>query len=431
MARDLYGDMLSRALQRQAPSGHFPAYITPFEAGLLRSRGGGVPPGGGQYMAGGIPAFMEPSDDGSPGGGVGASGGGGGGPAEADIGLDTAIGAAVADAIAEAAGAVTGFGAAPDDAAAVADAQAEADAEAAAAAAVADAHEYDEVAAEAAVLAAAVTAAQAEAEAQGSLVDPISGIPSPTGPELDIFDFTPGPQHGGSFGEGGFDDPSDVGSIETPGSGSAAQAAAIDAETVGTPTTGYGSGNITTYDLNPNEIAALSRAVSDQQAKQDQQGFFQNLFTFTVPQGRANPVTGQPEVVDSVNVPAVVGTMLGTVLGIPGLGLAGQALGESMMGQMVDTSPTPDFGDPDTEGIGGPSDQELESIERVRREEEERKRKEEAAEEAAQSSFDPPIIDTSTIDEATRQRILANVLSGLQRIERPTEGVTAFGPAFV
>ncbi len=44
MARDLYGDMLSRALQRQAPSGHFPAYITPFEAGLLRSRGGGVPP---------------------------------------------------------------------------------------------------------------------------------------------------------------------------------------------------------------------------------------------------------------------------------------------------------------------------------------------------------------------------------------------------
>jgi hypothetical protein len=394
MARDLYGDMLSRALQRQAPSGHFPAYITPFEAGLLRSRGGGVPPGGGQYMAGGIPAFMEPSDDGSPGGGVGASGGGGGGPAEADIGLDAAIGAAGADAIAEAAGAVTGFGAAPDDAAAVADAQAEADAEAAAGAAAA---------------AAAVT-----------------------GPEFDIFDFTPGPQHGGSFGQGGFDDPSDRGSIETPGSGSAAQVAAIDAETVGTPTTGYGSGNITTYDLNPNEIIELSRAVSARQAKQDQQGFLQNLFTFTVPQGRANPVTGEPEVVDSVNVPAVVGTMLGTVLGIPGLGLAGQALGESMMGQMVDTSPTPNFGDPDTEGIGGPSDQELESIERVRREEEERERKEEeAAKEAAQSSFDPPIIDTSTIDEATRQRILANVLSGLQRIERPTEGVTAFGPAFV
>jgi len=74
MARDLYGDTLSRALQRQAPSGHFPAYITPFEAGLLRSRGGGVPPGGGQYMAGGIPAFFSSADD--PGGGVGGGVGG-------------------------------------------------------------------------------------------------------------------------------------------------------------------------------------------------------------------------------------------------------------------------------------------------------------------------------------------------------------------
>ncbi len=191
-------------------------------------------------------------------------------------------------------------------------------------------------------------------------------------------------------------------------------------------------GDTLLFDIPTPEIAALSHAVTAAQEEQDQQGFLENLFTFTVPQGYVDPVTGQPSVVDSVNVPAVVGTMLGTVLGIPGLGLAGQALGESMMGQMVDTSPTPDFGDTDTEDIGGPSDQELESIERVRREEEERERKEEeAAEEAAQSSFDPPIIDTSTIDEATRQRILANVLSGLQRIERPTEGVTAFGPAFV
>jgi hypothetical protein len=69
MARDLYGEMLSRALQRQAPSGHFPAYITPFEAGLLRSRGGGVSPGGGQYMAGGIPSFQS-SPEGDPTGGA-------------------------------------------------------------------------------------------------------------------------------------------------------------------------------------------------------------------------------------------------------------------------------------------------------------------------------------------------------------------------
>jgi hypothetical protein len=62
MARDLYGELLARALQRQAPPGHFPAFVTPGEANLLRSRGGGVPPGGGQYMAGGLPAFFSPAD---------------------------------------------------------------------------------------------------------------------------------------------------------------------------------------------------------------------------------------------------------------------------------------------------------------------------------------------------------------------------------
>ena len=108
MARDLYGDMLSRALQRQAPSGHFPAYITPFEAGLLRSRGGGVPPGGGQYMAGGIPAFMEPDDAGGGTGAPGDPGVDGGGPADADIGQAEAEAAeAAANAAAVAA---VGFG---------------------------------------------------------------------------------------------------------------------------------------------------------------------------------------------------------------------------------------------------------------------------------------------------------------------------------
>jgi hypothetical protein len=64
MANDLYGELLARALQRQAPPGHFPAFVTPGEANLLRSRGGGVPPGGGQYMAGGLPAFFSPADPG-------------------------------------------------------------------------------------------------------------------------------------------------------------------------------------------------------------------------------------------------------------------------------------------------------------------------------------------------------------------------------
>ena len=62
MANDLYGELLARALQRRAPPGHFPAFVTPGEANLLRSQGGGVAPGGGQYMAGGIPAFFSTSD---------------------------------------------------------------------------------------------------------------------------------------------------------------------------------------------------------------------------------------------------------------------------------------------------------------------------------------------------------------------------------
>jgi hypothetical protein len=68
MANDLYGELLARALQRRAPPGHFPAFVTPGEANLLRSRGGGVAPGGGQYMAGGLPAFFSEADpSGAPG----------------------------------------------------------------------------------------------------------------------------------------------------------------------------------------------------------------------------------------------------------------------------------------------------------------------------------------------------------------------------
>ena len=63
MARDIYGELLSRALSRGAPQGHFAAYITPQEGGALRSMGGGVAPGGGQYMANGIPSFQGESGD--------------------------------------------------------------------------------------------------------------------------------------------------------------------------------------------------------------------------------------------------------------------------------------------------------------------------------------------------------------------------------
>ena len=58
MARDLYGEIMGRALQRQAPQGHMPAFITQGEADVLRSLGGGVSPNGGQIMRNGIPSFQ-------------------------------------------------------------------------------------------------------------------------------------------------------------------------------------------------------------------------------------------------------------------------------------------------------------------------------------------------------------------------------------
>jgi hypothetical protein len=60
---DLYGELLARTLNRGAPPGHSAAYITPQEALRLRASGGGVAPGGGQYMANGIPSFQYGHSD--------------------------------------------------------------------------------------------------------------------------------------------------------------------------------------------------------------------------------------------------------------------------------------------------------------------------------------------------------------------------------
>ena len=54
---DLFGKMMARALNREAPPGHRPAFITEREAGVLRSLGAGGGPHGGQIMRGGIPSF--------------------------------------------------------------------------------------------------------------------------------------------------------------------------------------------------------------------------------------------------------------------------------------------------------------------------------------------------------------------------------------
>jgi hypothetical protein len=60
---DLFGKMMARALNREAPPGHRPAFITGREAGVLRSLGGGVGPHGGQITRGGIPSFERWGED--------------------------------------------------------------------------------------------------------------------------------------------------------------------------------------------------------------------------------------------------------------------------------------------------------------------------------------------------------------------------------
>tara|TARA_R110002110_G_scaffold33666_3_gene115394 strand:- start:1370 stop:2671 length:1302 start_codon:yes stop_codon:yes gene_type:complete len=93
MSRDLYGEVLANVLNRKAPQNHFAAYINPDEAAMLRSQGGGVAPGGGQYMANGLPAYVG-ADIGFGGGGVS----GVGGAAPGDTGIDPGREAAARDA---------------------------------------------------------------------------------------------------------------------------------------------------------------------------------------------------------------------------------------------------------------------------------------------------------------------------------------------
>ena len=53
-----------------------------------------------------------------------------------------------------------------------------------------------------------------------------------------------------------------------------------------------------------------------------------------------------------------------------------------------------------------------------------------ATEAAADAEPAPPARTSADVDDETRRRILANIISGLQRSGRPTEGATAFGPLF-
>ena len=99
MSRDLYGEVLANVLNRKAPPNHFAAYINPDEAAMLRSQGGGVAPGGGQYMANGMPSFQV---EGVGGGEWGADWGGYGSEPGEGVGLAGDGGSVDAAALAEA-----------------------------------------------------------------------------------------------------------------------------------------------------------------------------------------------------------------------------------------------------------------------------------------------------------------------------------------
>ena len=99
MRRDLYGQFLSNVLSRPSAGNSIPkrtniggqehllAYITPEESFTLRRQGGGVPPGGGQYIVNGVPAFPEP-DINDPGVGI-ETFGDIGNPNEPGVGIET------------------------------------------------------------------------------------------------------------------------------------------------------------------------------------------------------------------------------------------------------------------------------------------------------------------------------------------------------
>ena len=419
MARDLYGEILSRVLQRQPPPGHFPAYITSDEAGMLRSQGGGVAPDGGQYMANGLPAFMEPSDDGSPGGGVGGVGapdGGGASPA-AGVGV-TVAGLPATQATAPAASAsVTSLADNP-----------------------------------------AALPEHMSLEQQIDLENSMTAYPTTTDSNtvasarnLSVTQELLGKgmiseeaavaQLGQSIPEGGLGAQSPGGSaaINSEVPSTLAQIALINAPS-SDPTIGYA--------INNPQATAASLAASQAFAQVNPtltNTMFGAMSLFGP--GLIGPVASLAgmhaghglgsmasdalsdvpgvgalsEVISGITSPVTGAISEGvTALG-QGFSLGAQAINEALGGAGISSI----GGQGDSSGGGGNADiggPDIVPVPPV------------AASPvvpgAVRFSETAPVATTSDIDEATRQRILANIVGGLERTDRPTTGVTAFGPAF-
>jgi hypothetical protein len=488
MANDLYGELLARALQRRAPPGHFPAFVTPGEANLLRSHGGGVAPGGGQYMAGGIPAFSYGGEAGFGGGGgegePGDPGGFGGvaGPGMGFGGMTGEFGGMGFDA----------FGFSPMDEGDMGRSPADQFASFLAARAKADQIAFN-VASMAPKTAAQAAQDQAEQEAaalaaalESDTLDPSYSTPSQTTPG---FTGTISEPETESFFEESLEQDQAPYSGDTDDSGPAAQQAAlsmaqhevntgrmsqaqafsalespIDKGGLGrfSPAVGWGI-NSETGLASFADLAALNA--------QDHQGY-----AITNPQpteasilasqvfGRLNPtvtnaviglagflpgpvgfaatIAGLVEDKGLLNIPAVQsipgvsaiseglasarGKIGDVISGItdPITGPVGEALSagqqavaDALSGVLGPQESTgfEDAGDFDGGGVdGGAPD--IEIMPPIATETD-------AAPALSARAF-------GDVDDETRRRILANIISGLQRTDRPTEGVTAFGPLF-
>ena len=122
------------------------------------------------------------------------------------------------------------------------------------------------------------------------------------------------------------------------------------------PKTGYGSGKISLVDFPPPEAHHHEMSVIAARAADEDQGFIESLFDYTVPQGHVNPETGQPTIEDSINMAAVAGTVIGAITGIPGLGTGMGAIGRSSMGLHADQNTATPDANPGEQGGPGEDD---------------------------------------------------------------------------
>jgi len=516
MANDLYGELLARALQRRAPPGHFPAFVTPGEANLLRSYGGGVAPGGGQYMAGGIPAFSYGSEagfgqgEGEPGdptgfGGVAGPGMGFGGMTGefGGMGFDAFgfspmdegdMGRSPADQFASF---LAARAKADQTAAQAAQDQAEQEAAAARAAAAMESQFQAQATAQ------AQAAAQAQAQANVDKAQNQIEFEQALTEQIALNPYSGGGTDSGTEAQAAAQSVLDAQaqaaalSIESGFGNLDAQAAAV-AATGQDPTAGNvdNQGNITAQgaaniaaDIGTNSLAqgrfspaaswgALSEVAQENIAAgrksgltagmiaalnaQDQQGYAINnpqpseasilasqVFAQLNPTitnavigvagflpgtvGFAATIAGLVENKGLINIPAVrsipgVSALSDALAGVrTGIGdffspitdpigqalSAGQQAVADALSGITGTEESAGFDDAGEVDGGAPD---IEIVPDVTTD--------------TDVAPAPPVRTFADVDDETRRRILANIISGLQRTGRPTEGVTAFGPLF-